>query len=231
MGDAGILNVFAAGNNGWNNDTVPAPAYPAAYTSPSILTVAASTSTDTRADFSNYGAISVDVAAPGAGILSTTNGSNSSYGGNSGTSMAAPHVTGAAALLAAYNPSLSVASLKATLMNSADPLTAWDATPIKTNGRLNVFNALQNQTVCTLNLTQASVTISRKGGYVELGAGAAANCEFPVTSDRRWIRVQGNGVTSGSGSIRVRVDSSQMLGRSGNLVVGGQPVHIDQGRP
>nr|HQU94246.1 S8 family peptidase [Pyrinomonadaceae bacterium] len=231
MGNAGILNVFAAGNNGWNNDTVASPAYPAAYTSPSILTVAASTSTDTRAGFSNYGPISVDIAAPGAGILSTTNGSNSSYGGNSGTSMAAPHVTGAAALLAAYNPSLSVASLKATLMNSVDPLTAWDATPIKTNGKLNVFNALQNQTVCTLNLTQSSAAISRKGGYIEIEAASAANCDFQVTSDRRWIRVQGNDVTSGSGSIRVRVDSSQFFGRSGNLIVGGQSIHVVQGRP
>jgi subtilisin family serine protease len=97
MGNAGILNIFAAGNNAINNDTSAAPNYPATYTSPSVLAVAASTSTDIRASFSAYGPTSVDLAAPGSGILSTTNTSNSSYGGNSGTSMAPPHVTGAAA--------------------------------------------------------------------------------------------------------------------------------------
>ncbi|MEQ1762515.1 MAG: S8 family peptidase [Pyrinomonadaceae bacterium] len=229
MGNAGILNVFAAGNNGWNNDTVPAPAYPAAYTSPSILTVASSTSTDARSSFSNYGPISVDLAAPGSGILSTTRTSNSSYGGNSGTSMAAPHVTGAAALLAAYNPSLSMVSLKATLLNTVDTLTGWDSTPIKTNGRLNVFNALQNPTVCSLTPTQSSVIISRKGGYVEIGVTSGANCDFTIASDRRWIKIQGSGITSGSGSIRIFVNPSMQLARIGNLSVGGQTIVIRQG--
>ncbi|MCV4860579.1 S8 family serine peptidase, partial [Escherichia coli] len=89
------------------------------------ISVASSTSTDARSSFSNWGINSVDLAAPGSGILSTTRTSNSSYGTLSGTSMATPHVTGAVALLSAYDPTLSPASLKATLLNTVDVLPAW----------------------------------------------------------------------------------------------------------
>src|SRR5687767_7058847 len=121
LGNAGILNVFAAGNSGTNNDI--SPHYPSNYTSPSILAVGGSNSTDARVY--NYGPVSVDLAAPGVNIRSTTSSSNTSYGGLSGTSMATPHVAGAAALLSSYNPALSVASLKATLMNTVDVLPAF----------------------------------------------------------------------------------------------------------
>ena len=229
LGDAGVLNVFAAGNNNWNNDTVAAPAYPAAYTSPSILSVASSTSTDAKSGFSNWGAVTTDMAAPGSSILSTGHSTDSHYRTLSGTSMAAPHVTGAAALLVAFNPSLSAVSLKATLMNSGDALTGWDATPTKTNRRLNVFNALQNPTTCSLAVSSSTIRISRKGGYADIGVTSGQNCDFRIRGDRRWIRIGGKEVASGSETFRIFIDPSQYLTRTGSLKIGGTVIAIQQG--
>lgn len=227
MGDAGILNVFAAGNDGRNIDN--APSYPASYTSPSIVSVANSNSIDTRNGSSNYGVESVDLAAPGTGILSTTNGSNSSYGLLTGTSMAAPQVTGAAALLAAYNPALSTASLKASILNNVDRLLSWDGV-VKTGGRLNVFAALQNQTVCTLALDQQSVNAQTKGGVFSIGATAPQNCDYSVKSDSNWIHVSGPYTYSGAGSIAFRVAFNSTITRTGAINIGGQVLTIKQSR-
>ncbi|MFA5910390.1 MAG: S8 family serine peptidase [Vicinamibacterales bacterium] len=149
-GTAGIINVFAAGNGGAdgvgdNIDTVPFD--PASFTSPSIVSVAASDANDNRAGFSNYGATSVDLAAPGVGILSTWNGGNYTCYGNpcgyqysNGTSMAAPHVAGAAALLIAQQPALPVSGVKSVLLSGAAPVPAWSGI-VATGGRLDVFAA------------------------------------------------------------------------------------------
>lgn len=137
-GSAGILNVCAAGNANTNNDGNLF--YPASYDSPSIISVAASDQNDNRAGFSSYGATTVDLAAPGVGILSTY---GSSYVALSGTSMATPHVSGAAALLCAFNSYLSTAQLKATLLNSVDRLPQWSGLTV-TGGRLNLLRALQS---------------------------------------------------------------------------------------
>jgi hypothetical protein len=135
-GAAGILNVFAAGNAGTNNDV--APVDPASFDSPSIVAVAASDESDVRAGFSNYGATSVDLAAPGDMILSTYQGG---YAFASGTSMAAPHVAGAVALLASSNPALTVAQMKGVLLESVDVLPLWTG-QVASGGRLNVYAAL-----------------------------------------------------------------------------------------
>ena len=229
MGDAGVLNVFAAGNSGVNNDISPAHSYPSVYTSPSILAVAASTSTDARAGFSCWGPISVDLAAPGSGVLSTYNTSDTATATLSGTSMATPHAAGAAALLSAFNPSLSVASLKATLMNTVDVLPAWSGL-VKSGGRLNVDRALRNQTVCTFATPTNSITVPTKGGVFTVNVTAGTNCDYFVKSTVKWIRVLSTDTLSGNGQFTFRVTANPTITRSGNITIGGQNYTITQSR-
>lgn len=229
MGDAGILNVFAAGNNsGRNIDSQPL--YPASYTSPSILAVASSTSTDTRSGFSNVGAVSVDLAAPGSSIYSTYVSSNTSYASLSGTSMATPHVAGAAALLAAHNPSLSAISLKATLMNTVDVLAAWSGV-VKTGGRLNVQRALQTPTVCTLGLSTNDVTLPTKGGTVTIDVTAPQNCDYAANKiQAAWVLLGNRAPLSGNGSVTFRVGVNPTISRTATFKIGDQTVTVRQRR-
>ncbi|HEY0605230.1 MAG TPA: S8 family peptidase [Herpetosiphonaceae bacterium] len=134
---ANILFIAAAGNSGTNHDTTPS--YPSNYDLPNVIAVAAIANNGTLASFSQYGATTVDLGAPGVAIYSTT--AANLYESYSGTSMATPHVTGAAALYASVKPGSTAAQIKNALLTSAVP-TASLAGKTVTGGRLDVNGAL-----------------------------------------------------------------------------------------
>ncbi len=136
-GDAGILFVAAAGNDGSDNDRYPH--YPSNYDLPNVLSVAALDRTDHLASFSNYGAKTVQIAAPGKDILSTW--LNDGYREASGTSMATPYVSGVAALTIASEPRITVAQLRDRLLKTADKLDSLSG-KTSTGGRVCAANAI-----------------------------------------------------------------------------------------
>ena len=118
----GVVMAFAAGNSARDNDLQGN--YPSNYDLPNIIAVAATTSTDTLASFSQWGLRSVDVGAPGASVLSTL--PNDSYGSLSGTSMATPHVAGLAALLHAADAKLAWWQIRNLIIAGGDRIDALD---------------------------------------------------------------------------------------------------------
>lgn len=139
LGRPDMLHVVAAGNYHSNNDVKKN--YPASYNLPNMITVAASDRHDRIAGFSNFGSESVHLAAPGVEILSTVN-----YGGHgtwNGTSMACPHVTGTAALVATKFADQTPVQWKEKILGSVDKQPGWD-TKVATGGRLNAARALED---------------------------------------------------------------------------------------
>ena len=132
-----ILFVAAAGNASTNNDR--RPHYPSSYNVPNVISVAALDRNDQLARFSNYGAKSVAVAAPGVDILSTWLGNN--YEEKSGTSMATPVVSGVAGLILAENPRMPVDELRKKILAAVDPLPVLKGKTVS-GGRINAAKAL-----------------------------------------------------------------------------------------
>lgn len=182
---AGILFVGAAGNNATNNDVTAN--YPSNYSTlqgtstttaasyEAVIAVAALTSTGGLASYSNYGATTVDIAAPGSGINSTLPGNT--YGSYSGTSMATPHVTGAVALYAAAYPNATAAQARQAILGSARP-TASLSGLTATGGRLDVAAALNAAPPVGISITGGSIVEGNSGTTqlaftVSLSASAA----------------------------------------------------------
>ncbi len=212
---SGVLFVAAAGNGGGpnrtglNNDLLPS--YPASYNLPNIISVAATDQNDHRASFSNFGSGTVHVAAPGVYILSTitpgvtfslcTESPLAGYEICSGTSMAAPHVSGLAGLLYSAYPSFTMSQVRSTILRYVDPLpdlTGW----VSSGGRINAYKALSSLLAPTdlvaTSASSASITLSWKdnatgedgykverkspgGGFVEIANVGADSATFTDT--------------------------------------------------
>ncbi len=142
--DHDVLFVAAAGNSSRNNDTDKLKAFPASYEHENIIAVAAINSANGIASFSNYGAKSVDLGAPGVKIMSTVPGNryqdsiSEILGANwDGTSMAAPYVAGAAALYWSSHQELTFAQVKAAILGSVKAIPSL-ANKTLTGGKLSV---------------------------------------------------------------------------------------------
>lgn len=186
-----ILFSCAAGNTGTNNDINQH--YPSGFDSPQIISVAASDANDGIPSFSNYGATTVDVAAPGDWIMSTYPSSlGHSYVKMKGTSMAAPHVSGLAALLLAKDPSLTPAQLKQKIMDTSDKLSAFSGKSVS-GGRINVEKALGGSSsgaVKTLpGMTNPPRDLTGDGLYEDLNGNGRADYSDVVTffKQMEWI--------------------------------------------
>ncbi len=138
-GEEGILFVAASGNSSTNNDR--RPHYPSNYNLPNVISVAALDRTDNLASFSNFGAKTVHVAAPGRDILSTW--LNDDYREASGTSMATPYVAGIAALIWASEPKLTMEKVRERVLKSTDKLDSLNG-KVESGGRINAEKALEN---------------------------------------------------------------------------------------
>ncbi len=204
---AGHLFVAAAGNDGANTDTTPS--YPAGYDLDNIISVAATDDNDALAGFSNFGAVTVDLGAPGVNILSTTPANT--YSSFSGTSMATPHVAGAAALVLAEDPSLDVVGLKAVLMNNVDAIGALAGITV-TGGRLNVANAIAG--LVRVVVTPATATIAAGNTQQYNATGGVAPYSWAV-SDTNVASIDSAGLLSALAQGQVTVTATDTNNASG----------------
>lgn len=204
--------VAAAGNGGSdgigdNNDSIPS--YPASYNSANIIAVASSTNNDTRSSFSNYGATSVDLAAPGSTILSTY---NSGYAYLNGTSMATPHVAGVVALVQTLNPTWTHTQVKSRILSTVRPVTAFSGITVS-GGVLNAAAAVGTAPPAN---TAPSVTISSPTSGQSFSQGAT------ITFTGSANDVEDGSLTaslSWSSSIQGAIGSGGSFSRS-DLIVG-----------
>jgi len=202
--ESGIIVVAACGNGGTNTDV--SPTYPASYPLDNVVAVAATASDDTLASFSNYGATSVHLAAPGVGIMSTHVATDTFYTTDSGTSFAAPYVSGALALMLAEYPGDTHQQIINRLLSATDPLPSL-AGKCVTGGRLNLRKALTP-------IRLVGVAAANNGPF-QLRVSAATNltCILQASTNLvSWMSI-GTNTTSASGTFTFPDTQSTNLAR------------------
>jgi len=183
--NAGILVVAAAGNDSNNNDLLPS--FPASFPLDNIITVAALDRRDNLAVFSNFGRTNVHIGAPGVEIFSTYNISDTSYVELQGTSMAAPHVAGVAALVFSLNSTITYSEVRNRILFSSVPIPSLATNTIH-GGRVNAFRAL---TLGEDNLLEVAVSPAP-------GSTLLAGATIPITVEVTDLRPVTNAVVSGT---------------------------------
>ncbi len=143
---ANLLLVASAGNGGRDrlgDDNDRTPVYPASFTHDNVISVTATDSADRRGNFGNFGRAGVDLGAPGVGIMTTSRGGG--YAWHDGTSGAAAHVAGAAALVAAARPTWTYAQIRDAILRNTRPVASLSGVTV-TGGMLNLAGALSTGT-------------------------------------------------------------------------------------
>src|SRR3989449_193010 len=222
-----MLFVAAADNAISKNDVIPH--FPSSYNAPNVVAVAATDNTDSLAFFSNFGPASVHLGAPGMDVLSTTIGGNYAY--FSGTSMATPHVSGAAVLVLS-KCALNTASLKTLLLNNVDPIPSLAGRTV-TGGRLNVNKAIRACAApatpdCALSAAPASRTVAQGGSTTytanisRLG-GFTGGVTFSVTGLPAGATgtFNPNPATANSSTLTVTTAATTPTGSFGLTITGG----------
>jgi subtilisin family serine protease len=176
--DANIIFVAAAGNTATNNDS--APLYPASYDFANIIAVAATDRTDALASFSDYGAQSVDLGAPGVDIFSCWFGSDSDYRTDSGTSMASAQVAGACALVWAHFPGDTYQQVISRILATVDPLPSLAGKTVS-GGRLNLAAALSAPVVPVVPAAGDTTPPSISSFLIDLATATHTSASFVVT--------------------------------------------------
>jgi subtilisin family serine protease len=233
--NAGSIFIAAAGNSSSNSDYWPS--YPAGYDLDNVVAVAAVDHFGSLAYFSNYGAATVDLAAPGVGILSTLPtamtsamagyGLSTGYGSLNGTSMAAPHVAGVCGLVKAFRPSLTYGQILNTLYAGGERLNSL-SDKIATGARLNANRSLESLNGLLIspfgNLIYSGPTagpFAASPNQWLLSNPGASPVSWSASSDQAWATVSPASGTLAPGQTAVVVGN---IGVSANTFPPGQYV-------
>jgi uncharacterized repeat protein (TIGR01451 family) len=195
LADSGILFVAAAGNDASDNDRYPQ--YPANYDAPNVISVAGTERHQTSYGFTNFGARTVHVYAPGEAVLSTLPGNT--YDFYSGTSMASPHVAGIAALALAARPNLSLARLRSSVLYGGEFFSPGFGPTSVTGRRVSAARALENA-------AEADAVAPAAVGNLRLAAEPSA--EDPMARRLAWTAPGDDGASGRASVYEIRYSES-----------------------